>query len=62
MVNMVIKIPRLYENMFSNVYAIENRGVGIANWNIEQYDYHFNEGFLIHQGRRWPIVFFIIMV
>ena len=46
------------KNMFSNVYAIENRGVGIANWNIEQYDYHFNEGFLIHQGRRWPIVFF----
>lgn len=51
------------KNMFSNVYAIENRGVGIANWNIEQYDYHFNEGFLIHQGRRWRLLcFFIIMV
>lgn len=45
MVNMVIKIPRLYENMFSNVYAIENRGVGIANWNIEQYDYHLMKDF-----------------
>lgn len=50
------------KNMFSNVYAIENRGVGIANWNIEQYDYHFNEGFLIHQVGGGLLCFFIIMV
>ncbi len=43
---------------FKGVVDIENRGAGIANWNMEQYEYDFNSSILIHQEREWPIVFF----
>lgn len=46
------------EDMFGHVHAIENRGVGIANWNQEQYKYDASNYTLKHEGKVWPIVFF----
>lgn len=45
-------------SMFSNVHAIENRGVGIANWNQEQYIYNHSQYTLTYHRKEWPIVFF----
>lgn len=44
--------------LFNGVVDIENRGVGIANWNMEQYKYNFIEKTLMHNNKIWPIVFF----
>lgn len=43
---------------FEGVVDIENRGAGIANWNMEQYVYDFSNNTLKHQEKEWPIVFF----
>lgn len=43
---------------FQGVVDIENRGAGIANWNMEQYEYDFSNNTLSHDGKKWPIVFF----
>ena len=43
---------------FEGVVDIENRGAGIANWNMEQYKYNFTNRSLIHKGKQYPIVFF----
>lgn len=43
---------------FDGVVDIENRGAGIANWNMEQYQYDFEKKILWHHGKQWPIVFF----
>ena len=45
-----------FSGRFPNVCAIENRGAGIAYWNMERY--RFNQGEVSFKGRRWPIVFF----
>lgn len=47
----------MHEN-FNGVVDIENRGAGIANWNMEQYQYDFKKNSLNHKGKEWPIVFF----
>lgn len=44
--------------LFEGVVDIENRGTGIANWNMEQYQYDFTKRKLKHQGKEWPIVYF----
>lgn len=43
---------------FDGVVDIENRGAGIANWNMEQYRYDFENKTLWHHDKQWPIVFF----
>ena len=43
---------------FDGVVDIENRGAGIANWNMEQYQYDFEKKTLRYHGKQWPIVFF----
>lgn len=43
---------------FEGVVDIENRGAGIANWNMEQYEYDFTQNSLMYKGKQWPIVFF----
>ena len=43
---------------FKGVVDIENRGAGIANWNMEQYQYDFKSYTLMYHGTKWPIVFF----
>lgn len=47
-----------FAQKFSNVYALTNRGIGIANWNMEQYKYNIEENSLFYKGQKWPIVFF----
>jgi hypothetical protein len=47
-----------FDKKFNHVHSIENRGVGIANWNMEQYKYDFNSKKIYYRGRDWPIVFF----
>ena len=43
---------------FDGVVDIENRGAGIANWNMEQYKFDFSDRSLTHKGKYYPIVFF----
>lgn len=45
-----------FTRLFNHVCEIENRGVGIAYWNM--YDYSFNGGNTLCDGRGWPTVFF----
>ena len=45
-----------FADKFRNVYGIENRGVGIAYWNMNNYDYADN--YLTYKNQKWPIVFF----
>ena len=45
-----------FEDQFDNVIAIENHGVGIANWNMDHYMY--SNGSVSYNNRTWPIVFF----
>ena len=43
---------------FDGVVDIENRGAGVANWNMEQYKYDFANRSLTFKGKQYPIVFF----
>lgn len=43
---------------FDGVVDIENRGVGIANWNMEQYQYDFENNILRYHQKECPIIFF----
>lgn len=47
-----------FAEKFDNVYTIQNRGVGIANWNMEQYKYNKINHTLLYEGVTYPIVFF----
>lgn len=47
-----------FEKKFTNVYVIRNRGVGIANWNMEQYKYNKGGMTLKCGDSEYPIVFF----
>lgn len=47
-----------FHKRFNGVVDIENRGAGIANWNMEQYIYNFENNILIYFEKEWPIVFF----
>lgn len=45
-----------FADKFNNVYDIENRGTGIAYWNMNNYKY---AGSLVsYKKQQWPIVFF----
>lgn len=41
---------------FNNVCETENRGVGIAYWNMN--DSKFKDGYTYYKGNKWPTVFF----
>ncbi len=45
-----------FSEMFNNVHSIENRGAGIAYWNMNSYKYADNH--LTYKKQEWPIVFF----
>lgn len=45
-----------FTEKFSNVYDIENRGVGIAYWNM--YCNRYSDNKVIIKGKEWPQVFF----
>ena len=45
-----------FADRYQNVYETENRGVGIAYWNM--YYCGFKDGFTIYRGKKWPSVFF----
>lgn len=45
-----------FELLSDNVHVVQNRGVGIAPWNIHLYSYRNN--FLIYKDREYPCVFF----
>lgn len=45
-----------FEELFENVYVIQNRGVGIAPWNIHLYTYYKN--YLRYNGTAHQYVFF----
>lgn len=45
-----------FADRFDSVYAIENRGVGIAAWNMDSYKYL--NGRVIYKKKEWPFVFF----
>lgn len=45
-----------FEMLFNNVCIIQNRGVGIAPWNIHLYSYGEKE--LTYEGKTYPYIFF----
>ena len=45
-----------FAEKFAHVHAIENRGVGIAYWNMD--DHRFADGKVFYKGQQWPQVFF----
>lgn len=45
-----------FADKFNHVEEIENRGVGIAYWNM--YNYTFEKGKIIYKKNQWPSVFF----
>ena len=45
-----------FAELFNNVCGTENRGAGIAYWNMK--NYHFKDGFTIYKDHQWPTVFF----
>jgi hypothetical protein len=45
-----------FTDKFNNVHAIVNRGVGIASWNMNSYNY--KDGQVVYKGQKWPFVFF----
>ncbi len=50
------KYLEYFANQFSHVHDIENRGVGIAYWNM--YNYNYSDGHVSYGGQSWPVVFF----
>lgn len=45
-----------FEELFENVYVVQNRGVGIAPWNAHLYTY--GDDSLLYKGKKYPYVFF----
>jgi len=45
-----------FAELFGNVCEIENRGVGIAYWNMDSYRYGHDK--VLYKGMQWPVVFF----
>lgn len=45
-----------FADRYSRVNETENRGVGIAYWNMDYCD--FKDGYTIYNGNKWPSVFF----
>ena len=45
-----------FAERFNNVCEIENRGVGIANWNMDYY--RISNGEVSYKKHQWPVVFF----
>lgn len=45
-----------FANHFNNVCEIENRGVGVACWNMNDYSYKHN--YICFRGKEWSTVFF----
>ena len=45
-----------FEGRFNNVCETENRGVGVAYWNMDANE--FNDGYTYYKGNKWPTVFF----
>jgi hypothetical protein len=45
-----------FADKFENVYDIENRGTGIAYWNMN--DYKYADCQVTYKKQQWPIVFF----
>ncbi len=45
-----------FADKFNNVCEIENRGVGIAFWNMDYY--RISNGNVAYKGKTWPVVFF----
>lgn len=45
-----------FSSRYNNVCEVENRGVGIAYWNMDYY--HFKDGYTIYKSYKWPSVFF----
>ena len=53
---MLQKYLDYFADYYNNVCEIENRGVGIAYWNM--YDYSFRGKYVSYKDNQWPIVFF----
>ena len=45
-----------FADKFNHVYEIENRGVGVAYWNMN--DNSYKDGITYYKGDKWPTVFF----
>lgn len=45
-----------FADKFNRVCEIENRGVGVAYWNMN--DNSYRDGFTYYKGDKWPTVFF----
>lgn len=45
-----------FADKFNHVCEIENRGVGVAYWNMN--DNSYKDGYTYHKGQKWPTVFF----
>ena len=45
-----------FADKFNHVCEIENRGVGVAYWNMN--DNSYKDGFTYYKGDKWPTVFF----
>lgn len=45
-----------FADKFNHVCEIENRGVGVAYWNMN--DNSYNDGYTYCKGQKWPTVFF----
>jgi hypothetical protein len=45
-----------FAGRFNNVCAIDNRGVGIAFWNMDYY--RIKNGLIRYKKEKWPVVFF----
>lgn len=45
-----------FADKFNHVCEIENRGVGVAYWNMN--DNSYKDGFTFYNGGKWPTVFF----
>jgi hypothetical protein len=45
-----------FAEKYHHVSEIDNRGVGVAYWNM--YDCKYNDGYTLYRGRKWPTVFF----
>lgn len=45
-----------FADKFNHVCEIDNRGVGVAYWNMN--DNSYKDGFTYYKGNKWPTVFF----
>lgn len=45
-----------FADKFNHVCEIENRGVGVAYWNMN--DNSYKDGYTYYKGQKWPTVFF----